>query len=118
MTGVAELGVRGVTVDLPVYSARSRSLRKSFVHHGTGGRVAAAPGGGPLSVRALDDVSLGFADGDRVGLVGRNGAGKTTLLRVLAGVYEPTRGRVWRAGGSGHGAGRRCPRCVVGGFGG
>ena len=98
MTGVAELGVRGVTVDLPVYSARSRSLRKAFVHRGTGGRVAAPAGGGPLSVSALDDVSLGLADGDRVGLVGRNGAGKTTLLRVLAGVYEPTRGHVWRAG--------------------
>ena len=28
----------------------------------------------------LDDVSLGIAERDRVGVVGRNGAGKTTLL--------------------------------------
>ena len=97
MTGVAELGVAGVTVDLPVYSARSRSLRKAFVHRGTGGRVG-ADGDGPLRVRALDDVSLAFSDGDRVGLLGGNGAGKTTLLRVLGGVYEPTAGRVWRTG--------------------
>jgi ABC-2 type transport system ATP-binding protein/lipopolysaccharide transport system ATP-binding protein len=29
-----------------------------------------------------------------VGLVGPNGAGKTTLLRVLAGIYEPSRGSI------------------------
>ena len=97
MRGVAELGVAGVTVDLPVYSVRDRSLRKAFVHRGTGGRVG-ADRGGPLRVRALDDVSLAFSDGDRVALVGGNGAGKTTLLRVLGGVYEPTAGRVWRTG--------------------
>ena len=49
-------------------------------------------------MRALDDVSLSFEHGDRIGLVGHNGAGKTTLLRVLAGTYEPTRGRVRRRG--------------------
>jgi energy-coupling factor transport system ATP-binding protein len=33
-----------------------------------------------------------------VALLGRNGAGKSTLLRVAAGVLEPARGRVERAG--------------------
>ena len=92
----ARLGLRGVTVDLPVHSTGTRSLRRAFVHRGTGGRVGGQ--GRTLTVRALDDVSLSFADGDRVALVGGNGAGKTTLLRVLAGVYEPTAGRVWRDG--------------------
>jgi ATPase subunit of ABC transporter with duplicated ATPase domains len=31
----------------------------------------------------LDAVSLGLADGDRIGVVGRNGAGKSTLLKIL-----------------------------------
>jgi ABC-type polysaccharide/polyol phosphate transport system ATPase subunit len=46
-----------------------------------------------LRVRALQNVSLRFGDGDRVGIIGGNGAGKSTLLRLLAGVYWPTRGR-------------------------
>ena len=46
-----------------------------------------------LKVKALQDVSLSFDDGDRVGIIGGNGAGKSTLLRLLAGVYLPSRGR-------------------------
>ena len=95
--GHAALGLRSVTVDLPVRSVHTRSLRKAFLHRGTGGRLGGEPGRG-LAVRALDDVSLSFRHGDRVGVVGRNGAGKTTLLRVLAGVYEPEVGDAWRLG--------------------
>jgi ATP-binding cassette subfamily F protein uup len=47
----------------------------------------------------LDDVSLGVADGDRVGVVGRNGGGKSTLLRLLARDETPDEGRVTHAGG-------------------
>ncbi|WP_108718083.1 ABC-F family ATP-binding cassette domain-containing protein [Miniimonas sp. S16] len=42
----------------------------------------------------LDGVSLGFNDGDRVGVVGRNGDGKSSLLRLLAGRTTPDSGRV------------------------
>ncbi len=42
----------------------------------------------------LKDVTLGVAEGDRVGIVGKNGDGKSTLLSVLAGVLEPDDGRV------------------------
>jgi ATP-binding cassette subfamily F protein uup len=45
----------------------------------------------------LDAVSLGMADGDRIGVVGRNGAGKSTLLRALAGEESPDSGRVTAA---------------------
>ena len=47
--------------------------------------------------KLLDQVSLGVAAGDRVGVVGRNGAGKTTLLEVLAGAAALDSGRVSRA---------------------
>jgi lipopolysaccharide transport system ATP-binding protein len=45
-----------------------------------------------MEVRALQDVSLRFEEGDRVGVIGGNGAGKSTLLRLLAGIYTPTLG--------------------------
>ncbi|MGY1600677.1 ABC-F family ATP-binding cassette domain-containing protein [Geodermatophilus sp. SYSU D00815] len=46
----------------------------------------------------LDDVSLGVAAGERIGVVGRNGSGKSTLLGVLTGAEEPDSGRVTRRG--------------------
>jgi ABC-2 type transport system ATP-binding protein/lipopolysaccharide transport system ATP-binding protein len=63
------------------------------MHLGTGGRIA-RDASDRVCVQALRDVSLTFCHGDRVGLIGHNGAGKTTLLRVLAGVYEPSHGRL------------------------
>src|SRR5262245_1094023 len=46
-----------------------------------------------IEVRALQDVSLSFREGQRVGVIGANGAGKSTLLKLLAGIYPPTRGK-------------------------
>ena len=97
MSAVVSLRLESVTVNFPVYSTNTRSLKNRLLHHGTGGRIARGAGR-RLWVRALKDVSLAFEHGDRVGLVGPNGAGKTTLLRVLAGAYEPAHGRVYRHG--------------------
>src|SRR4051794_27679085 len=46
----------------------------------------------------LDDVSLGIAAGERIGVVGRNGSGKSTLLGVLTGREDSDSGRVTRRG--------------------
>ena len=97
MSSTVSLRLQSVSVDFPVYTTGTRSLKNRLLHHGTGGRIARSAGN-RLWVRALDDVSLGLEHGDRLGLIGPNGAGKTTLLRVFAGAYEPTRGRVWRRG--------------------
>ncbi|CAG1002766.1 hypothetical protein ANRL2_04197, partial [Anaerolineae bacterium] len=43
---------------------------------------------------ALDGVTLRFAPGERIALLGRPGAGKTTLLRCLAGLCKPDAGQV------------------------
>ena len=43
----------------------------------------------------LDDVTLGVPRGDTAAIVGPSGAGKSTLLALLAGLDEPTSGRVW-----------------------
>ena len=47
-----------------------------------------------MQVHALAGVNLRVEQGDRVGVIGHNGAGKSTLLKLLAGVYEPTHGRM------------------------
>jgi ABC transport system ATP-binding/permease protein len=46
----------------------------------------------------LDGVSLGLAEGDRIGMVGRNGDGKSTLLKLLAKMEQPDSGRVIHSG--------------------
>jgi capsular polysaccharide transport system ATP-binding protein len=46
----------------------------------------------------LDDVSVVFPAGRRVGILGMNGAGKSTLLRLIAGGELPDSGRIVRSG--------------------
>ena len=46
-------------------------------------------------IRAVDGVGLEIAEGSITGLIGPNGAGKTTLFNVIAGVFEPSGGRVF-----------------------
>jgi putative ABC transport system ATP-binding protein len=43
----------------------------------------------------LDDVTFSVARGSTAAIVGPSGAGKSTLLALLAGLDDPTSGRVW-----------------------
>src|SRR5512142_2025464 len=58
--------------------------------------IAVEFGGVPV----IQDVTFTVGRGERWGIVGRNGSGKTTLLRVVNGELQPTRGSVFRAGGT------------------
>jgi ATP-binding cassette ChvD family protein len=42
----------------------------------------------------LDDVTLAFLPGAKIGVVGPNGMGKSTLLRMMAGLEQPSNGKV------------------------
>ncbi len=90
--GSAQISVQHVSVDFPLYHGTARSLKKTMF-------AAAAGRLGEdrrrrMVVQALRDIDIVLQSGDRLGLIGTNGAGKTTLLRTIAGIYEPTCGRV------------------------
>ena len=40
----------------------------------------------------LDDVTLAFLPGAKIGVVGPNGAGKSTVLKMMAGLEHPSNG--------------------------
>jgi branched-chain amino acid transport system ATP-binding protein len=46
------------------------------------------------AVRAIKDVSITIAAGERRAILGPNGAGKTTLFNTICGDYPPTGGRI------------------------
>jgi ATP-binding cassette subfamily B protein len=72
------------TSDLPAPEQLAEAIRfehVSFAYPGTDRFV-------------LDDVNLELPAGAVVAIVGENGAGKTTLVKLLAKLYEPTRGRI------------------------
>jgi multiple sugar transport system ATP-binding protein len=60
-------------------SIRLEGLRKTF----------------PDGTVALRDLDLQVGDGELVVLVGPSGCGKTTALRLVAGLEEPSAGRIW-----------------------
>ena len=45
----------------------------------------------------LDDITLAFLPGAKIGVLGLNGAGKSTLLRIMAGQETGYRGEAWAA---------------------
>jgi ABC-type polysaccharide/polyol phosphate transport system ATPase subunit len=90
---MASILVQDAVLDMQVFTSSNRSIKNAFGRALTGAQIIGADGDVPL-VRALNGVSLQFASGDRVGLIGHNGAGKSSLLRLMAGIYRPNAGHV------------------------
>ena len=47
----------------------------------------------PPKKRILDDISLSFFPGAKIGVLGLNGAGKSTLLKIMAGIDKEIEGK-------------------------
>jgi ATP-binding cassette subfamily B protein len=70
--------------DMPVPAVLRRGIRLDHVSF-------TYPGASRL---VLDDISLTLPAGAVVAIVGENGAGKTTLVKLLAKMYEPSKGSI------------------------
>jgi len=53
---------------------------------------------GYTELNVLRDINFEVHKGDFFGIVGRNGSGKSTLLKLLAGIYQPTSGKIQTVG--------------------
>jgi ABC-type polysaccharide/polyol phosphate transport system ATPase subunit len=89
---MAQINLKSVSVSFPVYNVNARSIKKHFLRVATGGTVVENEK--HVIINALNDITLSLQHGDQVALLGHNGAGKSTFLRLLATIYEPTRGSI------------------------
>ena len=74
---------RGVAADKPVPLASNDALVLSHVTRAFG------------ALRAVDDVSISVAAGQKYAVLGSNGAGKTTLFNTITGDFPPSAGQIF-----------------------
>ncbi len=72
--------------------SKSFSAKRSVISRATG--ALGLGGTPPVTVYAVNEVSLSVAQGEVMGLVGESGCGKSTVGRLVAGLLPPTAGSI------------------------
>lgn len=85
----AAIQVKNVSKNFLLPHEKHRSIKSAF----TG--LFRTKGSRRIEVQhALRDISFSVQEGEFFGIVGRNGSGKSTLLKMLATIYQPTKGSI------------------------
>lgn len=82
---MAQISVQNASKHYRAFSSKNRLLLKLLL--GNNGFTGS-------TFQAIDDISFTVEPGTCIGFIGRNGSGKSTLLRMLAGIIEPSLGKV------------------------
>lgn len=81
------VSVKDVSKDFMLPHEKVDSLKSVFAHPFKRRR-------GIETQHALHDISFDIKEGEFFGIVGRNGSGKSTLLKLIAGIYQPSKGSI------------------------
>jgi ABC-type polysaccharide/polyol phosphate transport system ATPase subunit len=82
------VGLYGISKDFRRYGRRNRRLRRDAVN-----LILGKPRRDE-TWRVLDRIDLEVCSGETLAILGRNACGKSTLLKLIAGILQPTEGRV------------------------
>jgi len=85
--------VEHVSKDFSLPHERNTSIKQAFLNP-----FRSAMHKNVSKQHALKDISFEIKKGEFFGIVGRNGSGKSTLLKLLAGIYQPTKGNLKTTG--------------------
>lgn len=86
------ISVQNVSKNFKLPHERADSVKSLFVNPFSKNR-------GKVDIQhALLGISFDIKKGEFFGIVGRNGSGKSTLLKIIAGIYQPTKGSVMTHG--------------------
>lgn len=88
MSELPSVIVKNVSKNFRLPHDKSRSLKDYIVH------PSMIFGAKYSNQHALKNIDVEIPEGEFFGIVGRNGSGKSTLLKIIAGIYQPTKGSI------------------------
>lgn len=85
----AVISVQGVHKNFHLPHERAHTIKSAFT-----GILKGKKNRSTENQHALKDINFQVNEGEFFGIVGRNGSGKSTLLKILAGIYQPSKGSI------------------------